>query len=1026
MHQPLTKVTASMLVCTSLLAVVVAVFALSGYTSSAKAAPSAQPEATIAALLTANAQLSTQVAQLAATAGAATPTLPAVATPQPTAQPSAPAQRGTPAPSAAAAAASQAPSLNTPGSGPLPFLIANVPLAPNAETLYDLRLDSASNRLYVTDTADQLHVLDATTYATIKTLPFGGWLELDSAHNRLYAYVPYQSSASKSIIHVVDTLSLEEIGQLEGSALAVDAGNQRLFVGDPYTYSTKPDAPGVRIYDSATLKPTGAFTQTGVPVYNPASNEVLIVAYTVYTANPDTQTITRDLFPELTDVGKTGFLWCNGCIWVDEVQYHPRTGVLEVDAQAHCTGKGCGSVQPSAFYDAATMARIPAAVAPESQVTCGSQTDVVGAVAGRRYRNLMYDRYITYTNFAVTDESGAPITQRDGLRTDFINPNTNQGYLYDGMVLDLETLAPLGNWNASCIFLYDQASGLLYGRRGGNLYVMAERGAPPPTPAAPVTEALPKTGIGQIVVSPNYAADQTLLLTSGDAIYRSTDGADSWMRLRGGLPEDEQTIWHLAISPNYAADKTIYLGGLRGDYWGDGMWRSQDGGDTWSATWNNLQHRRITDINFAPDFATSNTLVVKAKFYDVQNYVNGDSYQQSTDGGLNWTLVVTGNYNLNGVTVPLPPLSELLPGDAAQPPLTVRRSGSYGAPLQYTIDGTTWETATLPLDQLDNIHTLAPSPTYATDHTVYAFANLSLWRTTDGGVTWSRWVDDRLSKLDYKNQMLAGAVSPVLADGSYRLFAGTADGQVWVLDPAAMQWKSLAPVPPATPPASANAVAPTAAATAAATPAAETPAAAAAASLPTPTPAAAQTAATAAPAATGVLTTTAAPATSAAAHPLAGEPPQGLFRPEGLFAIVWENTPRIQADLGWARQAGPGSTSAAYQRFDNGVMVWRQDTGQIYAFFNDGTWQSFKDTFKEGDPESDPKFAPPPGKMQPIRGFGKVWRDHKNVRDKLGWALAKEAGETAPVQPFEYGSMLRVGGVIYTVVGVETDQGKWY
>jgi hypothetical protein len=36
--------------------------------------------------------------------------------------------------------------------------------------------------------------------------------------------------------------------------------------------------------------------------------------------------------------------------------------------------------------------------------------------------------------------------------------------------------------------------------------------------------------------------------------------------------------------------------------------------------------------------------------------------------------------------------------------------------------------------------------------------------------------------------------------------------------------------------------------------------------------------------------------------------------------------------------------------------------------------------------------VPPPGLYQPIRGFGKLWRTHPEVRDRLGWATAPEQG----------------------------------
>ena len=51
--------------------------------------------------------------------------------------------------------------------------------------------------------------------------------------------------------------------------------------------------------------------------------------------------------------------------------------------------------------------------------------------------------------------------------------------------------------------------------------------------------------------------------------------------------------------------------------------------------------------------------------------------------------------------------------------------------------------------------------------------------------------------------MTVGAVSPLLEDGSYRLFVGTAAGEFWSLDPMALAWQPAAattPTPPAYPP----------------------------------------------------------------------------------------------------------------------------------------------------------------------------------------------------------------------------------
>jgi hypothetical protein len=49
----------------------------------------------------------------------------------------------------------------------------------------------------------------------------------------------------------------------------------------------------------------------------------------------------------------------------------------------------------------------------------------------------------------------------------------------------------------------------------------------------------------------------------------------------------------------------------------------------------------------------------------------------------------------------------------------------------------------------------------------------------------------------------------------------------------------------------------------------------------------------------------------------------------------------------------------------------------------------------EGDtlqPDRDPDLTPPPGRYQPMRGFGKLWRGNTSVRERIGWATAPEQG----------------------------------
>lgn len=919
--------------------------------------------ATIAALTTANAALSTQVAEMAATPAAPT-AAPAVAVAAPAAAPVSPLTVAQPA---TAEASGQ----------PLPRLVANLPLASPGATLNDLRFDAGANRLYIADTDEQVHVVDAATYTVLATLPaLGSNLELDARNGRLYVYRAFVREGEAPAIHVIDTTTLTEVGVLRGGAIAIDAERNRLFVGEPYTYSSTDDAPGVQVIDGATLQLLGEIDQPGAPVYNPARNEVLIVAYTVYTADPETLQVTGDLFPELTDLNQIGFLWCNGCRWAERAWVSPDPGMIAVDIRSHCTGKGCGVEDAPRWLDAATLAPIEPAIAPEVQAGCGTAISAVNAVGGRFYRSRFYNRYVVYSNLFVSDAAGAPLTLRDGLSIDFVNAHTGQGYLPDGTVLDLATLTPIGRWPAGCVMGYDAAQGRLFARREGDLLVIAEQGGAAIPLAPPRLETLPDAWIIGVKVSPNFAVDATLLaeVETGD-LYRSTDGGATWAKLRGGLPDDDYQTLYAFFSPNYAADRTIYVTGHRSDYWGYGVWRSTDGGDTWTPLWQNLVHLRGEAILFADDFAQNQTLVVKARFNDVLTGVSGASYQQSTDGGLSWTLVVTGDYSTAAGETPLPPVSELLPGAAGNPTPIVEQDFASNQ-VRFSADSRTWLTTTITTSPGELLLGVYPAPGYPADPTLYVASGSSLWRSSDAGVTWSQWDDARFADPnDLDNKMRALALSPVLADGGYRLFIGTGTGQVITLDPATLIWTPLA------------------------APAGSSDALAGAALLPTPTP------------------------TPAPATPLTEAPPPGFYRPGGDLALRWEGDARVQQALGWATAAAATTSPAAIQRFDNGVMIWVQETGRIYAFLNDGRWFSYADSFREGDAEFDPAFSPPPGREQPMRGFGKVWREHADLRDAIGWALAKEEPATAARLPFERGALLRVGVFLYMMMGEEA--GSW-
>lgn len=83
----------------------------------------------------------------------------------------------------------------------------------------------------------------------------------------------------------------------------------------------------------------------------------------------------------------------------------------------------------------------------------------------------------------------------------------------------------------------------------------------------------------------------------------------------------------------------------------------------------------------------------------------------------------------------------------------------------------------------------------------------------------------------------------------------------------------------------------------------------------------------------------------------------------------------------------------AEQVFENGRMIWLQPRQEIWVMYDENNeWIIYEDTWQDGMPEFDPNLIIPEGLYQPMRGFGKLWRENDTVRNILGWAIAPEAG----------------------------------
>jgi photosystem II stability/assembly factor-like uncharacterized protein len=179
--------------------------------------------------------------------------------------------------------------------------------------------------------------------------------------------------------------------------------------------------------------------------------------------------------------------------------------------------------------------------------------------------------------------------------------------------------------------------------------------------------------VRSLVASPAFATDHQLFASTEQGIVASRDGGATW------TPTGPAGIALLAISPAYPDDHTLFAGTPHG------LWATRDGG----ASWNVVSApgmdpaARIEAVSVSPAYADDGTLLVS---------VSGDGLYRSRDGAR--TFEAAGRDLI---------AHEHLVADFDNP---------TSAPIQF-------------------------SRTFAKDRTVFAFAQESVVRSTDGGDTWT-------------------------------------------------------------------------------------------------------------------------------------------------------------------------------------------------------------------------------------------------------------------------------------------------
>ncbi|MCG8467380.1 MAG: glycosyl hydrolase [Gemmatimonadetes bacterium] len=281
----------------------------------------------------------------------------------------------------------------------------------------------------------------------------------------------------------------------------------------------------------------------------------------------------------------------------------------------------------------------------------------------------------------------------------------------------------------------------------------------------------------------------------GDGVYRSDDGGATWRHL--GLEATRQ-IGRLRVHPT---DADVAWVAALGDAWGPseerGVFRTRDGGETWEKVLYRDENTGAIDLALDPrdpNTVYASLLELRRFPWGFRSAGPGTGLFKSTDGGDTWT-ELTDNPGLPsglkgriGIAV-----SPVRPGrlwaiiDATLGEKGIFRSDDAGA---------TWTRVSEDADLLQRpwyYHHIVADPEDA--NTVYVL-NVGLWKSTDGGATFDRvftphpdhhdlWIDPEDARRMINGSDGGGSVSldgglswsTLLNQSTAQLYHVTADDQ---------------------------------------------------------------------------------------------------------------------------------------------------------------------------------------------------------------------------------------------------------
>lgn len=269
-----------------------------------------------------------------------------------------------------------------------------------------------------------------------------------------------------------------------------------------------------------------------------------------------------------------------------------------------------------------------------------------------------------------------------------------------------------GQGRVNCVVEDPNNSQIIYvGTPAGGIWKSIDAGAN----WLPIGDTLPSIGVSMIVVDPTNS--DIIYMATGDAeggdtysigIYKSTDGGTSWGPTASIAGATNDLVMH-------PTDPTILITATTG-----GVFKTTDSGGSWTL----LMTGNYDDIEFKPNDGS------------VVYMTTTDYFYRSTDGGNNWTQTTAG-LPTSGARMRI----AVTPADDSYVYLVAANDdNTYNGVYRSTDEGASFTSRNTTTDIFDG----SAQAWYdldigvsETDPETLLCGNLNVWRSTNGGTSWS-------------------------------------------------------------------------------------------------------------------------------------------------------------------------------------------------------------------------------------------------------------------------------------------------